>query len=92
MANDSARREPKLLSQELESFVTAFSPMALQAGQCALERASLSAALTVAVPFIELGFNRNFSVAIFIESQIPTERKVMSRIIILHRQNSRISQ
>ena len=56
----SARRKPKLMSQALESFITAFSPMALHSADSLGERMFISATPSIAVPASELVTNTNF--------------------------------
>ena len=56
----SARRKPKLMSQALESFITAFSPMALHSADTLGERMFISATPSIAVPAAELVTNTNF--------------------------------
>jgi hypothetical protein len=56
----SARRKPKLMSQALESFITAFSPMALHSADSLGERLFISATPSIAVPASELVTNTNF--------------------------------
>tara|TARA_R110001606_G_scaffold111962_2_gene238649 strand:- start:607 stop:2436 length:1830 start_codon:yes stop_codon:yes gene_type:complete len=58
--NGSARRKPKLMSQVLESFITAFSPLALHSADGLGERMIISATPSVAVPAAELVTNTNF--------------------------------
>lgn len=56
----SARRKPKLMSQAIESFITAFSPMALHSADSLSERLFISATPSIAVPASELVTNTNF--------------------------------
>lgn len=60
MAFGSDRRKPKLLSGVLESFITAFSPVALHAADGLGERLFLSGTPTIAAPAAELVTNTNF--------------------------------